>query len=244
MVKRLFTPINFHIQYRTIHGVVLERLREAIVCGILKPGERLMEAELAEEMGVSRTPVREAMRKLELEGFVHTVPRKGVFVVDYVDKDIVDTFKVRLALELLAVELAVENITDEEIDKLIKVLEEEDNNIDEDDLESMISSDEMFHDIIVRVSGNQQLIQIMGNLREQINRFRFVSLGGRGRRKEMLVEHGRILEGLRLRDLELAVERTAEHINNTQQALMAAIKDKVPKESTGSVNSLYSKGVV
>ncbi|NPV91837.1 MAG: GntR family transcriptional regulator [Firmicutes bacterium] len=224
MGRRLVLPIDFQLQFRTAHGIVLDRLREAIVSGVLKPGERLMEMQLAEDLGVSRTPVREAMRKLELEGFVHTIPRKGIFVVDYTDKDIVDTFKVRLALEVLAVELAVPNITDEDIEKLIGVLEEEAESIENKELEDMVRTDERFHDIILQASGNRQLLQIVVNLREQINRFRFVSVGGRGRSEEVLVEHRLIMEGLSSGDVELAAERTAEHINNTQQALLAAIK--------------------
>jgi DNA-binding GntR family transcriptional regulator len=231
--KRLFSPIDFQFKFRTVHGIVLDRLREAIVSGVLKPGERLMEVQLAEEMGVSRTPVREAMRKLELEGFVHTVPRKGVFVVEFTDKDIVDTFKVRLALELLAVELAMKNIADGDVELLNGVLEEEARSIEGEDPEGMVHTDERFHEAILQMSGNRQLVQIMGNLREQINRFRFVSLGGKGRSTEVLVEHGRILEGLRAGDLKLALKKTAEHIENTQQALMAAIKSKRAKRSRG-----------
>ena len=226
MVERRLKPIDFQVYNKPLHGIVLEILREAIVSGLLKPGEKLMEAQLADEMGISRTPVREAIRKLELEGFVHMIPRKGACVAEYSEKDIIDTFRIRLALEKLAIELAVEGITDSEIDELQKVLDEERVSIEAGQLEAMVDKDVEFHDVIYRVSGNQRLIQIMGNLREQISRFRFVSLGGQGRGKEVLVEHGRIVDAFRKRDLKLALEGTEEHIRNTQNALMTAIKEK------------------
>jgi DNA-binding GntR family transcriptional regulator len=226
LMERRLKPIDFQVYNKPLHGIVLEILREAIVSGLLRPGEKLMEAQLAEEMGISRTPVREAIRKLELEGFVHMIPRKGACVAEYSEKDIVDTFRIRKALELLAIELAVEKITDAEIAELQKVLDEEAVSIENGHLEQIVDKDVEFHDVIYRATENERLISIMANLREQISRFRFVSLGGHGRGKDVLVEHGRLLEALRSRDLKLALEQTEEHIKNTQSALMAAIREK------------------
>ena len=98
--------------------MVFETLRDAIITQVLKPGERLMEIQLADEMGVSRTPVREAIRKLELEGLVVMVPRKGAYVAGVSMKDIHEVYEVRSALEMLAVTLAAERITEEELDAL------------------------------------------------------------------------------------------------------------------------------
>ena len=104
--------------YKPLRDVVFETLRDAIITQVLKPGERLMEIQLADEMGVSRTPVREAIRKLELEGLVIMVPRKGAYVAGVSMKDIHEVYEVRAALEMLAVSLAAERITDEELDAL------------------------------------------------------------------------------------------------------------------------------
>ncbi|MDH7479328.1 MAG: GntR family transcriptional regulator [Syntrophomonadaceae bacterium] len=226
MVERRLKPIDFQVYNKPLHGIVLEILREAIVSGLLRPGEKLMEAQLAEEMGISRTPVREAIRKLELEGFVNMIPRKGACVAEYSEKDIVDTFRIRLALERLAVELAVGNITSGELEELKRVLEDEERSIEGLNLEAMVEKDAEFHEVIYRAGGNPRLLQIMENLRGQISRFRFVSLGGRGRGREVLVEHGRIYEALKQRNLELVLECIEEHIRNTQQALMAAIREQ------------------
>ena len=116
MTKRL-QPIRLDA-YKPLREVVSETLRQAIQDGVLKPGERLMEIPLAEELGVSRTPIREAIRKLELEGFVVMVPRRGTYVANISLKDITQVFEIRSALEELAAGLAAERITEEEMETL------------------------------------------------------------------------------------------------------------------------------
>ena len=111
------TKLNLD-EYKPLRDVVFENLRGAIVEGRLKPGERLMEVQLAEQLGVSRTPVREAIRKLELEGLVVMLPRKGAYVANMSLKDLIDVLEIRASLEGLAASLAAERITDEDIKKL------------------------------------------------------------------------------------------------------------------------------
>src|SRR5690606_12292208 len=108
--------------YKPLRELVFEVLREAIITGKLRPGERLMEVQLAEELGVSRTPVREAIRKLELEGLVLMIPRRGAYVAEISMKDIADVFEIRAALEGLAAQLAAERCTPEEIENLERSL--------------------------------------------------------------------------------------------------------------------------
>ena len=110
--------------YKPLREVVSETLRQAIKDGVLKPGERLMEIQLADELGVSRTPIREAIRKLELEGFVVMVPRRGTYVADISLKDIAQVFEIRSALEELAAGLAAERITPDELEYLERILVE------------------------------------------------------------------------------------------------------------------------
>jgi DNA-binding GntR family transcriptional regulator len=116
-----FLPLE---NYKPLRDVVFDYMKDAIITGKLKPGERLMEVQLAEKLGVSRTPVREAIRKLELEGLVVMVPRKGAYVADLDAKDLLNVLEVRSSLEGLAASLAAERITEEEIDKLKKIIEE------------------------------------------------------------------------------------------------------------------------
>ena len=120
-MERRLSPIKLD-SYRPLREVVSEALREAIIDGALKPGERLMEIQLADELGVSRTPIREAIRRLELEGFLIMVPRRGTYVADLSIKDINEVFEIRTALDVLAAGLAAERITEEELEKLERLL--------------------------------------------------------------------------------------------------------------------------
>ena len=118
---------NFKVnmnEYLPLRDVVFNTLRQAILRGELKPGERLMEIQLANKLGVSRTPIREAIRKLELEGLVLMIPRKGAEVAEITEKSLRDVLEVRRALEELSVQLACEKITKEEIRELERVAKE------------------------------------------------------------------------------------------------------------------------
>ncbi|MBQ2047709.1 MAG: GntR family transcriptional regulator, partial [Schwartzia sp.] len=124
--------------YQPLREVVCETLRDAIRRGVLKPGERLMEIQLAEELGVSRTPVREAIRKLELEGYVIMMPRRGTYVANLSIRDINEVFEIRTSLESLSNGLAAERITNEELEQLQRLLVEIGNDIEKNDMEKIV----------------------------------------------------------------------------------------------------------
>ncbi|SHG42746.1 transcriptional regulator, GntR family [Thermosyntropha lipolytica DSM 11003] len=223
MEERRLKPVNLD-SYKPLRELVLEAIREAIINGTLKPRERLMEIQLAEELGVSRTPVREALRKLELEGFIVMVPRKGAYVADLSFKDIADVFEIRAALEALAAGLAAERITDEELEEMERLLVEKAEAIAANDMEKLIEVDTKFHDAIYRASRNERLYHIISNLREQIQRFRTTSLAYPGRMKQSLDEHRGIVEALQARDIQLARNLAQEHIENAENSMLEAIK--------------------
>ncbi|KUO78610.1 MAG: GntR family transcriptional regulator [Desulfosporosinus sp. BRH_c37] len=197
--------------YKPLREIVFESMREAILNGILEPGERLMEIQLAEEMGVSRTPVREAIRKLELENFVVMIPRKGAYVAGVSSKDVADVFEIRSALEGLAAGLAAERITEDELEQMERVLFFRASEI-EMDLEQFVKSDTDFHALVYKASRNERLIQILANLREQIQRFRATSLAVPGRHKLAIEEHRMIVEALRNHNSEEAQSLAMAHI--------------------------------
>ena len=225
---RKLVPIKLD-GYKPLRDVVLENLRDAIITQVLKPGERLMEIQLADEMGVSRTPVREAIRKLELEGLVVMVPRKGAYVAGVSMKDIHEVYEVRSALEMLAVTLAAERITDEELNALEQQVlreSEEEAKKDGSDLDNIIYIDSSFHDIIYQAARNQRLVQFVNILQEQLQRFRAASLARPGRSKTALEEHKQIVEALSERNGELASKLAQEHIENAENAMIASMKEK------------------
>lgn len=222
MEKRLL-PVTLE-SYKPLREVVFETLREAIITGRLKPGERLMEVQMAEEMGVSRTPVREAIRKLELEGFVVMMPRKGAYVSGISLKDIADVYEVRTALEALAAGLAAERITDEELEKLERLLIAVTEAAENNDLDRWVRQDIDFHDIIYKASRNDRLMQIISNLMEQLHRFRSTSLAYPGRMKIAVEEHKKIVEAISERNVSLAQSLAQEHVENAENSMLEALE--------------------
>ncbi|MDF2569287.1 MAG: rspR 3 [Sporomusa sp.] len=224
-MERRLVPIKLD-SYKPLREVVAETLREAIVNGVLKPGERLMEIQLAEELGVSRTPVREAIRKLELEGFVVMIPRRGTYVADLSIKDINEVFEIRTALDVLAAGLAVERITEDELEQLERLLVEIAELIEQDDADKIVESDSQFHDILYRASRNDRLVGIINNLREQFTRFRSISIQYPGRMQKSVEEHRRLVEAIASRDTDLAQQLAREHMENSEQTLLQDLNDR------------------
>ncbi len=218
-------PIKLE-NYKPLRDIVFEHLRTAIITGALRPGERLMELQLAEDMGVSRTPVREAIRKLELEGLVSMVARRGAYVSDLSIRDIAETFEVRAALESLAAGLATERIVPEELEQLERVLVEIGACEQRDDIERMVELDEEFHALLFAATRNSKLSQIISNLREQIARFRRSSLSTPGRIKAVFHEHKSIVEAISDRNSALAQALAREHIENAEHSLMDWVKER------------------
>ena len=158
---------NFKVnmnEYLPLRDVVFNTLRQAILKGELAPGERLMEIQLANKLGVSRTPIREAIRKLELEGLVLMIPRKGAEVAEITEKNMLDVLEVRRALEELAVKLACERITEEEIQELKDAADAFQKILSEKDITKIAEADEAFHDVIFKSTGNDRLIQLLNSL--------------------------------------------------------------------------------
>lgn len=211
--------------YKPLREVIFNTLREAIIAGELKPGERLMEVKLAEKMGVSRTPVREAIRKLELEGLVDMLPRKGAHVAELSAKDIMDVLEVRASLDGLATGLAAERIKDEEIKELGHILSQFVAYVEKDNLQGSIKKDVEFHDLIYRASRNDRLIQISNNLREQIQRFRVIYLKDYSTPKDLINEHQHICEAISRRDREAAEKYAQKHIKNQEKIIIRAVKN-------------------
>jgi DNA-binding GntR family transcriptional regulator len=217
------SKINLN-DYKPLREVIFNSLREAIIIGELRPGERLMEVQLAEKMGVSRTPVREAIRKLELEGLVDMIPRKGAHVAELSIKDIMDVLEVRASLDGLATSLAAERITDDELKELRHINVQFAAYIDKENLNGSIKKDAEFHDIIYKASRNDKLISMLNNLREQVQRFRVIYLKDYNNSKNLIKEHNDIYEAVSSRNTEDARNIAKTHIHNQEETILASIK--------------------
>ena len=222
------SKINLN-DYKPLREVIFNSLREAIIIGELRPGERLMEVQLAEKMGVSRTPVREAIRKLELEGLVDMVPRKGAHVAELSVKDIMDVLEVRASLDGLATALAAERITDDELKELKFINGQFASYIEKENLNGSIKKDAEFHDIIYKASRNDKLLTILNNLREQVQRFRVIYLKDYSSPKNLIKEHNDIFDAVSTRTIESAQSFAKTHILNQEATILSSIKTQKPK---------------
>lgn len=213
-------------EYLPLRDVVFNTLRQAILKGELEPGERLMEIQLAERLGVSRTPIREAIRKLELEGLVLMIPRKGAEVAKISEKSLRDVLEVRRSLEELAIELACQRMSEEDIQQLEQAQNDFKKAIDEGDTMKIAETDEHYHDIIYYGTGNVRLVQILNNLREQMYRYRLEYIKDADKHQVLRLEHDQILQAIRGRKVAQAKEVMREHIDNQEITVSKNIKEK------------------
>ncbi len=211
-------------EYLPLRDVVFYTLRQAILKGELEPGERLMEMQLAEQLGVSRTPIREAIRKLELEGLVLMIPRRGAIVAKITEKDLRDVLEVRSSLERLSTELACERMHDETIAELKQAQEAFKEALNQNDITLQAQRDVEFHDVIYKATGNLRLIQMLNNLREQMYRYRLEYLKHDLAHQTLIEEHEAIIEALSKRDKETATKIIVRHVYNQELTVMKKIQ--------------------
>ena len=185
-----------------------------------------MEIQLANKLGVSRTPIREAIRKLELEGLVLMIPRKGAEVAEITEKNMRDVLEVRKALEELAVQLACDKITKEEIEEMKKAAEDFKKILKSKDITEIAEADVRFHDIIYMATDNQKLIQLLNNLREQMYRYRVEYLKDAAIYPRLIEEHHRMYDALKEENQKQAVAYVEKHLHNQAEAVKKIIRDQ------------------
>lgn len=213
---------NLHLamnDFLPLRDVVFNTLRQAILTGELKPGERLMEIHLANKLGVSRTPIREAIRKLELEGLVTMIPRRGAEVAQITGKSLQDVLEVRRSLDALCAELACERISDEEVLELEAACQAFEEATKTKDTRAIAAADVALHDIIVKATGNGRLVQLVNNLAEQMYRYRFEYIKDFSMHGVLIEEHRIIFEAIRNKDKITAAQAAIKHIDNQMEAI-------------------------
>jgi len=207
--------------YKPLGNIVYESLKESILNGSLKPGEKLMESRIAEDLGVSRTPVREAIRKLEKEKYVKMIPRKGAYVEDLTMEDILEVLEIRIVLEGLASKLAARNISDEMKDRIRKNMKSFDNASSELDRKELISLDEKFHHIIYQSSGNKKLNEIVRELQDQFQRFRLSYFNELSSYMKLANSHNKLYQAIIDGDEKAAEDYAKEHIEEIRDNIIS-----------------------
>lgn len=211
-------------EFLPLRDVVFNTLRQAILTGELKPGERLMEIHLANRLGVSRTPIREAIRKLELEGLVTMIPRRGAEVAQITEKSMNDVLEVRRAVDALCAELACDRITEEELVELKKACDVFEQAVKTKDVKQIAQADVALHDIIVQATGNNRLIQLVNTLSEQMYRYRFEYIKDSSQHQNLVEEHRVIYQAIVDKDKETASKAAKVHIDNQEKAIIHQIR--------------------
>ena len=206
--------------YLPLRDVVFNTLRQGILTGVLAPGERLMEIHLADRLGVSRTPIREAIRMLELEGLVTMIPRKGAEVSRISKQDIRDVLEVRLVLDSLATKLACKRITQEQKDELRAAAEGFVEATRSGDVTQIAQADVQFHDVILAASHNKRLVQMVNNLAERIYRYRLEYIKDSANHARLIEEHARIMDCVIRNDADNACIAAEIHIVNQENIML------------------------
>ena len=201
-------------KHLTLRESILETIRDAIISGALKPGEKVAEPELAERFGISRTPIREAFRQLESEGYLTVVPRKGAVVVAFSQRDVEEFYAIKSILEGYAARKACERLHAREIDKLQSINDKLRLLAEDGDVRHFFKVHDSFHELFVRAADNERLTEMILNLVGRFQRLRIASLSLPGRMEFSVQEHQKIIDAFRGGDAALAenlVRSTAEH---------------------------------
>ncbi len=205
---------------RSLGQSVYERVRQAIILGEFTPGSRVVEHRLAVALGISRTPVREAIHKLEREGLLRQDPKGGFFVAGLGRTDIEETFGIRSVLESYAARLAATRYEPGELEPLEKKLQQYQEGLDQDDLASLPQINTEFHDLLYSLSRSPRLIKMINALRDQIYRLRLVILKVKVMAELSNRDHWLMLEAIRKRDADRVERLTREHILRGQDIVL------------------------
>lgn len=217
-------------EYLPLRDVVFRTLRQGILTGELKPGERLMEIHLADKLGVSRTPIREAIRMLELEGLVTMIPRKGAEVSNISGDDLRDVLEVRKVLDSLATKLACRRITEEQKDELIDAADNFVRATKSGDAIAIAQADVKFHDVILTASDNKRLVQMINNLAERIYRYRLEYIKDKKHHRQLIEEHAMILKNVLDGNIEEATKYAEIHIDNQERHVLDQLDETAERK--------------
>lgn len=199
----------------SLRGRVFNRIREDILAGIYKQKEELKETAIANELGVSRTPVREALRQLELEGLINIIPNKGAYVTGITAKDIKDIYSIRSLLEGLSARWAADHITTEQIEELEEITYLFEFHAQKKHYEQVLELDNKFHEVIYQACDSKQLHHMLSDFHHYVQRVRKIMLSYDTRVFKTNEEHRKIVDALKERNPDKAEALANEHIMNT-----------------------------
>lgn len=201
-------------EHYSLGGKVFQQLKNSILAGEFENGAELREIALSKKLGVSRTPIREALRQLEQEGLVEIYPNRGAYVKGITYKDVEDIFRIRARLEGLCAEMAVSSITQEQLDKLDEIILLSKFYEKKKDMEHLLKMDSQFHEVLFESCGSKMLEHQLKDYHQYVQKARLRSLKRQERAKKSTMEHEEILDAIKARDAQKADELATRHILN------------------------------
>lgn len=211
---------------RSLTSIIFERVREDILNGKYANGDKIVEAKLADELGVSRTPVREALKQLELDGLVESLPNRGVVVKGITTQDIDDIYAIRLAIEAIAAKWAVERMEDDEVEQLKEIYDLMEFYTFKEDVEKTFELNTKFHETMYRGTKSRYLEHVLKDFQLFIKSTRSESLKSEGRIDRALKEHKHIVDAFKERNADKAVEAVVNHIVNSRTNVSRIMDEK------------------
>ncbi|MFQ5441725.1 MAG: GntR family transcriptional regulator [Thermodesulfobacteriota bacterium] len=213
----------------TLRERIVEFIKDAVISGRLKPGERVPEQEIAENFGISRTPIREAFRQLESEGFITVVPRKGAVVSPITDKDVREFYAIKSLLEGYAACMACAKFTQRDIARLETLNTGMAICAEKNDFKAFFRLDNQFHETFLRACGNEKLSSLVHNLVQQFERFRVTALSLPGRMKESVTQHEEIVNAFKNGDGEVVERLVRANADKGRDVLVHKISTEKPE---------------
>ena len=232
---QIFKPVEK--EESSLTEQVYRNLRNGIITGAIRSGTRLVETALASEMKVSRTPVREALQKLALEGFLYSIPRAGYIVEETSESDIKDLFTTRTAIEKIAVKWAIEKITPEELQRLEMNLQKTNDILKSGATESMMDLDAEFHQIIYRAARSKTLYKISQTLSDHTLRFRLACIHVPELAERARQGHMKIFQAIQTRDSTAAEEMVEDHLDTVTKDILNHLEKMRQDAFVGDVSS-------
>ena len=206
----MFTLDNKFKRQTTLRESIADAVREAIIAGSLKAGMKLSEPELAVRFGISRTPIREAFRQLDTEGFLKIIPRRGARVVPLSEKDVGEFYDVKSVLEAHAAKLATPRLSEADMNKMEQLNNDMEKHHHAGDFKTVFKLHNHFHDVFLKACGNEQLYQLLQMLISKFQRFRMV-LALTGKSEGSIAQHRQVIAAFRKRDAVSASQLVAEN---------------------------------
>ena len=210
---------------KPIREIAYETLKHAIITGEIAAGIRIVETEYANKLHISRTPLREALRKLERDGLVEYVIRRGVVVRAFTIEDVEEIYTIRNALEIITLPAIIKNATPKDIKSMREKLQEMDRVMAEGNIDRLSSLAREFHDQLTAISGLKRILRVIQGQDEYIHRFSALSIAKDKRRSEAHQEHYRIVEMIENKDLQGLESMMRSHIEASKQSCLAALKE-------------------